>query len=113
MSNAADRIAAAIRAIPPGQVRSYAQVAALAGLPGHARQVARLLAASDGTLPWHRVLRADGRIAFAAGSAQALEQAQALRAEGVVVVDGRVAAGWRPPRALDAWLWSGEDGGPV
>lgn len=103
--NATALIAAAVAAIPPGQVRSYAQVAAMAGLPGHARQVARVLAASNG-LPWHRVLRADGRIAFADGSAQAGEQAQRLRSEGVVVVEGRVGPAWRPARALDLLLWS-------
>ncbi len=42
--SAADRILAAVQAIGPGQVRSYAQVAAAAGLPGRARQVARVLA---------------------------------------------------------------------
>lgn len=109
----AGRIVAVIAAIPRGQVRSYAQVAALAGLPGHARQVARLLAHSEGTLPWHRVLRADGRIAFAAGSGQALAQTQALQAEGVPVQDNRVGAAWRPTRALDAWLWQDDHPGPV
>lgn len=113
MSTAVARIEAVIAAIPAGQVRSYAQVAALDGLPGHARQVARVLAGSDGRLPWHRVLRADGRIAFPDGSAQALEQSQALRAEGVLVVAGRVGAAWRPTRALDAWLWQGDHPGPV
>lgn len=111
--DAARRIVAVIAAIPAGQVRSYAQVAALAGLPGHARQVARLLAGSGGSLPWHRVLRADGRIAFAAGSEQALAQARALQAEGVLVVGNRVGAAWRPARALDAWLWQGDHSGPV
>lgn len=101
----AQRIAAAVASIPPGQVRSYAQVAVLAGLPGHARQVARVLAGRTG-LPWHRVVRADGRIAFAPDSAQAREQARRLDSEGVRVVDGRVAAAWRPSRALDALLWA-------
>ena len=105
---AAARIAAAVAAIPAGQVRSYAQVAVSAGLPGHARQVARVLAGSDG-LPWHRVLRADGRIAFPPGSDQALEQAQRLRSEGVTVVEGRVGVDWRPGRAqLDRWLWGAQ-----
>ena len=113
MSSAADpaqaaaRLAAVVAAIPYGQVRSYAEVAALAGLPGRARQVARVLASRSG-LPWHRVLRADGRIAFAPGSTQAAEQVQRLRAEGIGVVDGRVGAAWRPGRALDVLLW-GQD----
>ena len=34
------RIYAVVRRIPRGRVTTYGQVAALAGLPGHARQVA-------------------------------------------------------------------------
>jgi methylated-DNA-protein-cysteine methyltransferase related protein len=44
------------------------------------------------TLPWHRVLGAGGRIVFPAGSRHFKEQARRLRAEGVTVKDGRVAA---------------------
>jgi methylated-DNA-protein-cysteine methyltransferase-like protein len=113
VSTPAQRIAAAVAQIPHGQVRSYAQVAVAAGLPGHARQVARVLSASDGQLPWHRVLRADGRIAFAPGSAQAGEQTARLRGEGVAVLDGRVGRAWRPVRALDALLWGGDHNAPV
>jgi methylated-DNA-protein-cysteine methyltransferase related protein len=97
------RILAAVRAIPRGQVAGYGEVAARAGLPGRARLAARVLADNDDpSLPWHRVLRADGRIAFAPGSRQWREQARRLRAEGVAVRDGRVA---RRPRTLDAALW--------
>ena len=103
---AAARLLAAVRAIPAGQVRSYAQVAAAAGLPGHARQVARALAGSGAGTPWHRVLRADGRIAFAPGSAAADEQARRLRGEGVEVIAGRVGRRWRPAAARDLWLWA-------
>ncbi|TBR13410.1 MAG: MGMT family protein, partial [Lysobacter sp.] len=65
----ARRIRDAIRAIPAGEVVAYGEVARRAGLPGRARLVARVLGqASDDGLPWHRVVRADGRIAFPAGS---------------------------------------------
>jgi alkylated DNA nucleotide flippase Atl1 len=61
-------VLAAIRAVPRGQVAGYGEIARRAGLPGRARLVARLLADNeDLTLPWHRVLRSDGRIAFPAG----------------------------------------------
>lgn len=94
-----------VRAIPPGQVLSYAQVARRAGRPGHARQVARALAGSDDPrLPWHRVLRADGRIGLPPDSAAHAEQVARLRAEAVVVEQGRV----RRPRAapdLDELVW--------
>lgn len=108
MAPAADpakRILAAVRAIPRGEVAGYGEVARRAGLPGRARRVARLLAASDDpALPWHRVLRSDGRIAFAADSEPWREQARRLRAEGVQVVEGRVR---RAPggRSLDAEVW--------
>lgn len=100
-----DRILAAIRAIPHGQVAGYGGVAQRAGLPGRARLTARILSQNtDPTLPWHRVLRSDGRIAFPEGSKAFREQSQRLRAEGVKVENGRVR---RPRKAddLDAALW--------
>ena len=58
----------------------------------------------DPGLPWHRVLRSDGRIAFPEGSRAYREQSQRLRAEGVKVENGRVK---RPRRTdtLDEALW--------
>lgn len=104
-ADSAERILAAVRAIPPGEVAGYGEVARRAGLPGRARWVARLLAASDDpALPWHRVLRSDGRIAFAAGSDSWREQARRLQAEGVKVVEGRVRLVQRG-RSLDAEVW--------
>jgi methylated-DNA-protein-cysteine methyltransferase-like protein len=103
------RILAAIRAIPRGQVAGYGEVAARAGLPGRARLVARVLAGNDDPqLPWHRVLRSDGRIAMPEGSRGWREQSQRLRSEGVVVERGRVKrekARVDDLDALDAALW--------
>ena len=101
------RILAVIRAIPRGQVMGYGQVAAKAGLPGRARLTARVLGMNeDPALPWHRVLRSDGRIAMPEGSAGWREQNQRLRAEGVAIERGRVK---QMPRGsgddLDAALW--------
>lgn len=102
---AEERILAAIRAIPRGQVAGYGHIARRAGLPGRARLVARVLAHNDDPgLPWHRVLRSDGRIAFPEGSRGWREQSQRLREEGVTVERGRV----RMPKAdasLDAMIW--------
>ncbi|MDE2406883.1 MAG: MGMT family protein [Xanthomonadaceae bacterium] len=100
------RILAAIRALPRGQVASYGVIALRAGLPGRARLVARILGhTGEAGLPWHRVLRADGRIAFPAGSAGWEEQIRRLQAEGVQVHNGRVRL---PPveASLDAALWA-------
>jgi methylated-DNA-protein-cysteine methyltransferase related protein len=104
------RILDAVRAIPSGAVASYAAVGRRAGLPRGARRVARVLSGNeDPALPWHRVLRADGRIAFPAGSAQFREQVRRLRNEGVAVVGGRVRIdAASEPASLDALLWGPE-----
>lgn len=103
--SAADKILAAVRAIPRGHIAGYGEVAQRAGLPGRARMVARLLSENtDPDLPWHRVLRSDGRIAMPQGSKGYREQSQRLRTEGVVVIDGRVR-GQRAARTLDEQVW--------
>lgn len=101
------RIWAVIAAIPPGTVLSYGEVARRAGLPRRARLVAQALrAVPDGMeLPWFRVLRSDGRIAFPQGSRGFREQRRRLRAEGVAVSDsGRVRV-QAPPADSDELLW--------
>lgn len=103
--SAPERILAAVRAIPSGQVAGYGEVARRAGLPGRARLAARVLSMNtDKSLPWHRVLRSDGRIAFTAGSEGFREQSQRLRSEGISVCNGRVRM---PERVfdLDAEVW--------
>jgi methylated-DNA-protein-cysteine methyltransferase-like protein len=74
------RIRAAIQTIPPGKVSTYGAVARAAGLPGHARQVVRVLRTSFG-LPWQRVLGSGGAIKLRGDSA--MEQRFRLEAEGV------------------------------
>lgn len=97
----------AIAAIPPGCVASYGEIAARAGLPKRARLVGRVLGETPaGVVPWYRVLRSDGRIAFPPGSRAFREQVRRLAAEGVLVRNGRVdlaAHGWE--RNLDDLLW--------
>jgi methylated-DNA-protein-cysteine methyltransferase-like protein len=75
-----EAVRAAVRAIPRGEVRSYAQVALYAGRPGAARGVGRELKTLQ-NVPWWRVIRADGTLA----PAVAHEQAKRLGAEGVRV----------------------------
>ncbi|MCY1046042.1 MGMT family protein [Corallococcus sp. bb12-1] len=73
-----------VRAIPRGEVRSYAQVALYAGRPGAARGVGRELKHLPGQatqVPWWRVIRSDGTLA----PPVAHEQARRLRLEGVTV----------------------------
>ena len=105
-----ERILAAIRAVPRGSVTSYGEIARRAGLPRRARLVARVLAQNeDPELPWHRVLRSDGRIAFPSDSRGYREQTQRLRAEGVQVEAGRVRNLLRGGSDLDALLWAPPD----
>ena len=73
-----EAVRAAVRAIPRGQVRSYAQVALYAGRPGAARGVGRELKTLE-NVPWWRVIRSDGMLA----PPVAVEQARRLKAEGV------------------------------
>ncbi len=53
-----------VRCIPPGQVATYGQVAALMGRSGWARQVGYALfrVAPEADIPWHRVINAQGKI---------------------------------------------------
>lgn len=104
-----EAIYAAIHAIPRGRVAAYGEVARRAGLPGRARLVGRVLreAPASMRLPWHRVLRANGRPAFPEGSPPHIEQLRRLEAEGIVLAGGRVPEhcfAWRE-RDLDAILW--------
>lgn len=108
MTTSVEAILAVIRRIPAGEVRGYGEVAREAGYPRGARRVARVLSENgDPDLPWHRVLRSDGRIAMPPDSAGFVEQASRLRAEGVVVENGRVRSVRRTAaEALDALLWA-------
>ncbi len=108
LDDAYARIFAAIAAIPRGRVASYGAIAARAGLPGRARLVGRALGETpDGMeLPWHRVLRSSGHIAFPPGSRGFREQSKRLKAEGVEVRNGRVPlASFGLDANLDRALW--------
>lgn len=66
----AQRILARVRAIPPGFVRTYGDCS-----PGAPRVTGAVLAAcTDDTLPWHRVVRADGSLAKGARQRALLEK---------------------------------------
>lgn len=96
-----DKIYAVVRRIPAGTVATYGQIARLAGLPGHARQVGYALhALRDGTdVPWQRVINAKGEVSPRAEPDWALFQRQLLEEEGVLFdASGRVdlsAARWQ------------------
>ena len=60
------RFYAVVKKIPRGRVATYGQIAALAGMPRHARQAGQALAATpEGmNIPWHRVINAQGRVSL-------------------------------------------------
>jgi methylated-DNA-protein-cysteine methyltransferase-like protein len=98
------RIYDVVRRIPRGCVATYGQVAELAGLPGHARQVGYALhALPDATaLPWHRVINAVGGVSLRASPGAELTQRQLLEEEGIEFdLRGRVRLAkvrWNPGR---------------
>ncbi len=97
----AQKIWRTVLAIPKGKVASYGQIADLAGLPGRARYVGRAMAYApqEMKVPWYRVLRSNGQLAFTVGSSHAKKQMSLLQNEGVAVLKNRVnlkTHGWIP-----------------
>ncbi|MEZ5210027.1 MULTISPECIES: MGMT family protein [unclassified Gordonia (in: high G+C Gram-positive bacteria)] len=78
-------VRALIRAIPPGQVSTYGDLADAAGLT-NPRQVGWILRTDGADLPWQRVIAASGRPAVH----KAREQLELLRAEGAPIDGDRV-----------------------
>ena len=73
-------ILARVQATPPGFVRTYGDVS-----PGAPRAAgAALSRCRDGSLPWHRIVRADGSLA------KGDRQRRLLEAEGVPFCGQRV-----------------------
>lgn len=82
--------------IPVGRVTTYGEVARLAGFPGAARAVGRVLrTARDTGLPYHRVTAAGGLLG---GYSNLALKRSLLMAEGLVVTARRV-------RGFDQCRW--------
>lgn len=100
MSDSYARIYAVVRRIPRGRVATYGRIAALAGLPGHARQVGYALHALtvSTAVPWQRVINARGAISLRPMTG-GISQRLLLEQEGVRFdASGRVSLrkyGWR------------------
>lgn len=78
------RIFQVVKRIPRGKVATYGQIAQLAGLAGHARQVGYALSAlEDDSVPWHRVINTKGEISPRTWSDHDDLQRQLLEKEGV------------------------------
>ena len=88
-----------IRQIPAGKVASYGLIAALAGNPRAARQVAWVLHSSSAAdeLPWHRVVNRNGQISLKPLEGYEIQK-QRLLHEGVVFDE-------RDAIDLNIYLW--------
>lgn len=90
-----------VAAIPAGFVASYGQIAQLAGYPSHARYVGTTLRhlPAGSTLPWFRVVRSNGELAFPVGSSAWKRQHRLLKKDGVRFRNDKVAmteCRWQP-----------------
>lgn len=95
------RVYDVVRGIPAGRVMGYGHVGAVLGSPRLARQVGFALAALPVTedVPWHRVLRSSGHIAFQGSPVRGAMQRRLLEDEGVVFEGEHVSMerfGWVP-----------------
>lgn len=106
--NPTERIWHTLTMIPVGKVASYGKIADLAGVPGRARYVGYCLKNTPVgmDLPWHRVVKSNGQLAFPSGTEMAKKQTSLLCAEGVTITNnGRVNMSehaWQP--SLDILL---------
>lgn len=84
------KVRAVVARIPRGEVRTYSEIAKLAGNAKAARAVGNVLHENyDPEIPCHRVVRSDGRVGgFNRGS---LAKIRKLKSEGVKILGGRIS----------------------
>jgi methylated-DNA-protein-cysteine methyltransferase-like protein len=97
------RVYAVVNLVPPGHVTTYGDVGSVLGSPRYARQVGWALAAlrgSDSSVPWQRVINAQGEISSRTNPDGELIQRILLEEEGLDFDDrGRISLPeyqWRP-----------------
>jgi methylated-DNA-protein-cysteine methyltransferase related protein len=78
MTSFEESVLAVLRSLRPGEVVTYGEVAEMAGFPGRARAVGRILSLTEEDLPWWRVVGHGGRLI----SPDSARQADLLRREG-------------------------------
>lgn len=79
------RVYRVVQQVPAGRVTTYGDVATVLGSPRVARHVGFALAAlDDPSVPWHRVINAQGRVSLKGDVARGAAQQALLVAEGVV-----------------------------
>jgi len=79
-----ERVIDIIKNIPRGKVVTYGRIAAAAGNPRGARQVAYILhsCSRKENLPWHRVINSKGAISLKPGNGYELQK-KMLEEEGI------------------------------
>lgn len=84
--NTFEKIYKVVKSIPKGKVATYGQVAMLAGNPRWARVVGYALHVNPdpSTIPCHRVVNREGRVAPGFAFGGEVVQRQLLESEGVV-----------------------------
>ncbi len=80
-----------VRLIPGGRATSYGAIAACLGAPGNARIVGWAMAGCPGDVPAHRVVNSKGQLSAKARFGPGNEMQHLLEAEGVQVVNDRIA----------------------
>ena len=97
-----EQIYATVKRIPRGRVATYGQIAEVAGLPGQPRLVGYALnsLSNSHSIPWHRVVNAQGKISRRAKPGCEKLQLVLLEREGIETdVAGRISLSqfrWRP-----------------
>lgn len=80
-----ERVVKAVMRIPKGEVRSYKEVAWMAGSPNAFRAVARVMATNTNPkVPCHRVIKSDGTVGGYGRGGEA-EKRALLMEEGVIL----------------------------
>jgi alkylated DNA nucleotide flippase Atl1 len=90
-----EQVLSLVERIPAGRVMSYGAIASVVGERGP-RQVGRVMSLSGGSVPWWRVVRADGGLALCHdGEARAhhLDEGTPFRRSGAVDME---SAAWWP-----------------
>ena len=78
MTSFEESVLRVLRSLRPGEVVTYGEVAEMAGFPGRARAVGRILSMTEEDLPWWRVVGHGGQLI----SPDPAGQADLLRREG-------------------------------
>lgn len=93
-----ERVLVLVERIPPGRVMSYGAIAEAVGVGGP-RQVGAVMSREGGSVPWWRVVRADGGLPLCDDGEAAerhREERTAMRGSGRVDM---ARAAWFPERA--------------